>query len=427
MAAEDTPVVFTVQSRGSIRIPAAYLLVDGVLSIDASVQRRGYFTVHFQNSELELTAGGFCGYIPLNARLAVDIRPKMPVSSLDRIFDVASLTLQKVGETARRYDIGPESSGPVLEFLAGELVGALRSLVGRGLRKRYERRGQKDSRPRGAFDFTRTLRDNLARGKGHLLNTSSFRHLLDIPENRVLRAAGELIIRKLRVQRKVNAALIADLGQLLSFFAGVGRMAARDFRITNTAEQGPTSEAERDYDIALTIALLILKEHLVETSEIGHEVDLAAVVVDFDALFEEYLRNLLRLERQKQDLPFFVLDGNKDGKKNLFDGRPNPKAHPDVVIRSRDGIVRLLVEVKYKSAPDRSDFNQAITYAASYRVGTIVIAHQAVRREDAGLVEVGRVGHIRLCRYGFLLDTPELRQQEIAFADVIFSLVNEDR
>jgi 5-methylcytosine-specific restriction endonuclease McrBC regulatory subunit McrC len=144
--------------------------------------------------------------------------------------------------------------------------------------------------------------------------------------------------------------------------------------------------------------------------------------VDFDTLFEEYLRNILRLERQRLGYDFSVLDGNREGKKSLFDGKPQPKAQPDVVIVTPSGDASLVVEVKYKSAPDRSDYNQAITYAAAYRLNTVVIAHQSMQALDNGLLEIGRVGAIRLLRYGVALDSDDLRHQERSFAEAMFRL-----
>ena len=117
-----------------------------------------------------------------------------------------------------------------------------------------------------------------------------------------------------------------------------------------------------------------------------------------------------------------MLDGKHDGKKPLFDGRAQPTAEPDIVIRAPDRTTSLLVEVKYKSSPNREDLNQAITYCASYRVNWIVLAHQAVRPAEVGLREIGSVGHIRVFGYGMLLDSADLEAEEAAFATAMFSL-----
>lgn len=422
MAIDLTPAVYTVFSRGAVRIPASALLVGGMLSVDPAVHGKGYFSVHFRGAELEIVAGGFCGFVPLNERCAVDIRPKMPVESVNRIFDVASLAFRSISGRSRPYDIGLDGSGPVLEFLAAELASALRVVIAAGLRKLYERRGRSDDKPHGKIDFGRTLRDNIARGKGYLISTSSFEHVVDIPVNRVIRAAGELIIRKLRVQRIVNRDLIAELGTTLSYFSGVGRMSATDLRAFLAADAATVSESRPGYALALNVAVLILRDQSAVVENVGSDIDLTAVVVDFEKLFEEYLRNVLRLEQQRQDRPLSVLNGNREGKKALFDGRSTPTAEPDIVIRAAGGDTVLLVEVKYKSAPDRSDINQAVTYAVSYRVDQIIIAYQAIQRADAGLREIGHIGQVHVFGYGILLDSSDLGKQEAAFADAVFGL-----
>jgi 5-methylcytosine-specific restriction enzyme subunit McrC len=172
----------------------------------------------------------------------------------------------------------------------------------------------------------------------------------------------------------------------------------------------------------LSLAHLILEETEVNVESVGSAFDLSAVVVDFDTLFEEYVRDALRLERQRLGIGLVVLDGNKEGKKYLFDNRSDPFAKPDIVIRSAGGETRLLLEVKYKSFPDRSDYNQAITYATSYKVDTIVLVHQATKAAHVGLAEIGRVGPVRLLRFGLSLDHPPLIEEEQRLASSIFSL-----
>lgn len=415
-------VVHTVASRGSVRIPAADLLIDGVLTVDPAVQSKGYFSVQFRGTELELTAGGFCGFIPINGKVAVDVQPKMPVRNLGRIFDVASLALQRITGLSRQYDVGASSSGPVIEFLAAELAGSLRNVVKRGLRKKYERRLYIDSYPRGRIDLTASVRSSFSRGRDHILHYSAFNHALDNPENRVLRAAGELIVRRLRTQNRPNLELVRDLAQMLTFFSGASNLTRSDLRLAlaNTGE--PRNEADTEYTSAVEIAGLIINERSADIDRRGDDLDLTAVVVNFDILFEEYTRNILKIGQHRRAPGAVVLDGNKTGRKDLFDGTASHKAQPDVVIRSDNGDPLLIVEVKYKSSPDRSDINQAITYAASYRVNNVAIVHQAATQADAGMVRVGSIGSITLYRFGIRLDAENLEEEENIFISSMFSL-----
>lgn len=407
MSNSGSPTVYPVVSRGSVRIPAADLLVDGELSINPALDRKGYFTVHFKGRDLELVATGYCGFIPVNARVAVEVRPKMPVENLGRIFDVAGLSLPKIEGVKRRYDATPDASAPMLEFLTGEFALALSLVVDHGLKKSYLFKRSNDSNPRGRIDFHDTIRSNFARGRPDRIVSHQADQKIDIPENRLLRAAGELLLTRLRRYKGGAHSVRGGLASLLSYFSGVSTISPGDIRWLREQNRTDASRANQNLsflDQALSLALLILDETEVEIEAVGGAVDLSAVVVDFDVLFEEYVRNSLSMERQRMGLNFAVLDGNKSGRKGLFDNRANPPAQPDVVLRAPNGETLMLLEIKYKAWPDRGDYNQAITYAASYKVSVVVLVHQASKAADAGLSEIGRVGPIKLMRYGLPLD-----------------------
>jgi 5-methylcytosine-specific restriction enzyme subunit McrC len=413
--------VHTVPSRGSIRIPATDLLVDGALTLDPAVQSKGYFSVQFKGTELELTAGGYCGYIPLNESVAVNVQPKMPIGNLSRVFDVTALSLHRVLGTSRSYGLGLSANAPIIEFLGAELSALMKTVIDRGLHKSYELRSFADSYPRGRIDLTSSIRRNFARGRSHVLDYTAYFHTMDVPANRVLKAAGELVLNRLLVQIRSNRGLIADLARVLSYFAGAGRLRSTDLSSASGDAGAESTPATVEYSAAIDVAKIILHEQSTDIEKTCGDIDLTAVVVDFDSLFEEYLRNVLKLDQHKRNLEALVVDGNKAGKKELFDGKPNPKAQPDVVIKSKDGRARLIVEIKYKSAPDRGDINQAVTYALSYRVQPVIIAHQVSTALDAGLRKIGSIAGIDLYRYGINLAASDLQKEEEAFSDVVFT------
>jgi 5-methylcytosine-specific restriction enzyme subunit McrC len=345
--------IYEVLSRGSVRIPAADLLIDGELSVNPALERKGYFTVHFRGRHLELVATGYCGFIPINTNVAVEVRPKMPVESLGRIFDVAGLSLPRIEGVQRRYDATSDASAPVLEFLAGEFAIALAAVVNHGLKKSYVFREANDARPKGRINLQQTIRLDFARGRPDRIVYRAAEHVIDITENRLLKAAGELLLARLRRYKGGRQSVLRDLAARLSYFTSVSRAASQDLRWLQAKwAHDEIQQSDGDaIDHALSLAHLILEETEVNVEAIGSAVDLSAVVVDFDTLFEEYVRNALRLERQRLGIGLVVLNGNKEGKKYLFDNRSQPFAQPDIVIRSNSGETKLLLEVKYKSFP----------------------------------------------------------------------------
>jgi 5-methylcytosine-specific restriction endonuclease McrBC regulatory subunit McrC len=139
-------------------------------------------------------------------------------------------------------------------------------------------------------------------------------------------------------------------------------------------------------------------------------------VIDFEALFENYLRNTLRTHFQGTDS--HVRDGNREGEKWLFDERVGPKANPDIVIEAGSPPVAIVVEVKYKDRIDRSDINQCIAYGFSYRVSVVLLVRQRRGTEPQTHV-VGTIGGVKLVEYRFDLGAADLPREEQAFVRAV--------
>jgi 5-methylcytosine-specific restriction enzyme subunit McrC len=419
------PTVYTVPSRGTLRIPTERLVREGRLIINPAVQEKGYFSVHFQGEDLVLAAGRYCGLIPINPQVSIDVRPKMQVENLARIYEVASLSMRRIEGLNRRYDFIRRSTNmPVLEFLGAEFLALLRPIIEHGLRKEYHPRFTVGQSPRGRIAVGTTFTHLWARGEIAKVASSAFQHELDMHANRVLKAAGELIIRRLLAIRSANDLLIRELARALTYFQGVGRLDRLDW--ARVERRSAFHASDENYQLALTLASGVLAESDVGIEAEGQEIDLSAVVVDFEALFENYIRNSLRLMTTARGSPILIEDGNTTGKKPLFDSSLKPTAEPDIVLTDPRGRPILLGEVKYKTFPDRADINQVVTYAASYRLPNIVLVHQTEDPANVGLTLHGRIGALHIWRYGFPLDRRDLEAEEVRFADAVLRLVNDD-
>lgn len=171
------------------------------------------------------------------------------------------------------------------------------------------------------------------------------------------------------------------------------------------------------YEQALSIAVTILQGRSIQVSAHGR-MEMASYIINFETLFEDYLRNVLSLRAEGTD--FRVLDGNSTGARPLFDDLAAPLAQPDIVVRLGNQMP-IIIDVKYKDKPDRADINQVVTYSASYRTNVTLLAHQSSGRGDSGLNAVGTIGPLKVLAYGFDLSA-NLEDQEKKFAETIFGL-----
>ncbi|MCI5039214.1 MAG: McrC family protein, partial [Donghicola eburneus] len=196
-----------------------------------------------------------------------------------------------------------------------------------------------------------------------------------------------------------------------------------DLDITQaTVQSGKLAGGREYYFRALDIAALILSERSISFDHFGEDIELGTFVVNFETLFEDYLRNSLRQNCTKE---VFVLDGNGSGKKPLFDDRDSPPAQPDIVLRNRGGDQSLVVEVKYKEKPNRSDINQAITYANSYKTRKVVLLHQSSAAGQKGLRHLGTINGVRLFGYAFDLGSKDLETEEKKMASAFDNMLLE--
>src|SRR5262249_40365604 len=150
-----------------------------------------------------------------------------------------------------------------------------------------------------------------------------------------------------------NRKLMSDLNRALAAFESVStrrstelaRVVAKDLR------EHRIPQLRRYYEKPLRIALTVVAGEGITLVKHGEQVELSSYVVDFDDLFEAYLREVLRSRLTTNG--FRVLDGNRDGSKRLFDDAKDPPAQPDILIVGRNGTRRVVADAKYKEKTDR--------------------------------------------------------------------------
>jgi 5-methylcytosine-specific restriction enzyme subunit McrC len=411
--------VLTVVSRGSVELPLSEVMTEGHIDVLPHVEARGLLFLQFRRGKLTITAGKYVGVIPLTRHISIDVRPKLPVSNLAHVLDRARSSLQTLNPLERFYGISAEPGTTVLEFLLRNLVDALTPVRSNGLLKDYIRQTQISSQPRGHINISASLQASWSKGQKYKASVERFEQTTDIAPNRLIKHALEYALGLL-VREGCDRQLLAKGNEAFREFPSqITTYRSSDYAICHTLVHAQKLPAPRSYYYRpLEIALLILSQRSISLDAPGNDVALQAFILDFEDVFECYLRRVLELRAPTH---LAVRDGNGDGKKSLYDDRADTPAQPDIVLQSPMG-TPVIAEVKYKEKPDRGDINQAITYAVSYRTDTAVLVHQSRPTGPHGLYHIGTVNGIRLDGYGFNLAAENLVAEEVAFANALFAM-----
>lgn len=166
--------------------------------------------------------------------------------------------------------------------------------------------------------------------------------------------------------------------------------------------------------------MLILENKIISLERRGFDIVLDTFIVNFEEVFEDYIRHVLL------DLcpdTCWVRNGNREGRKPLFDEGKEPPAQPDIVIIDASTRKKVIFEVKYKDKLSRDDYNQAITYTVSYRTKTVVLVHQATSSHLPGLRKIGSIDGIQLLSYAIDLASNEIEHEEKKLSECLFKLL----
>ncbi|ASY71338.1 5-methylcytosine restriction system specificity protein McrC [Sinorhizobium fredii] len=336
--------------------------------------------------------------------------------------DTARSPLLALAGVNRPYLTDEATSSSVTDFLATNLVDAVRVIIANGLHKEYEQVSEVTDHPRGRLDMIGTVRSCWSRGHHHRVQTRRYEQTSDIVVNRILKAALKFILTRSRTGWRASSKLVSATNEAyLTFSKLANALQPRDLMMCEQiVNRGDLPSARAYYYRALDIALLVLSNRSISLQQQGDEIELGTFIINFENLFEDYLRRVLQ---DRCEPLYWVRDGNLDGKKPLFDDRREPPAQPDIVIVERATKQKLVAEVKYKDRPNRDDINQAITYALSYRTNCAILIHQRAAESASGIQKIGTVNGIELHSYAFDLSKADLQSEEESLANCLFALV----
>jgi 5-methylcytosine-specific restriction enzyme subunit McrC len=438
-------VVVECSEYGHIDVDASLWLGAAHQAIfNSEIEGRDILRATFSKGVLRLQATSYVGVIPLNDRVIVRVRPRVPIANLTRmVVDTEHSVLPL--SAFREYSGRGTADDWTMDLYADAILDEVDRLLDSGLLRAYQRHEDEGHFPHGRIDFNRTIQRFAAKGVPNKAAFSWFERSVDTPVNRCIKAAMESIhehLSKAREKpRKGDRRRFARLAGHLLAFEEVSD--DRDHRFLDDDQvQGlaPLPESRAYYRPALDVALLICRGVGIGLELGGDDVRMRSLLIDTNKLFESFVRVSLSKHAAQHGWAAEVLDGNLQGRVDLYDvpGKlPSPlglplqalasldpgKAQPDVVVRALDSTVLLIAEIKNTShgkgandvLPDRGEVEQAVTYALRYGLDSTLLIHPWVRGTK-GLVYVGRIRSLDV--YDYRLDLSSEEGVDDALADM---------
>lgn len=417
--------VYSGVEHGIISVPLDELFQGHDVTVFPEIEKRGLYVVRLEKNRLVFAATNHVGLIPINDRISIDVRPKLPVRNFTRLLTISGIAPVTFERLTRTYARTDESIPLLLDLFTHSLVSSLGAVAHHGLLREYAEEHSETSLPHGRLMMGATFQRFAARNVNHRAVVSWFKHTADNGPNRLLKYAVWHLSRYYQALTRSQAGATKMFHRLTEAYA-LFESVTLDLR--QTFFQHPVVRdlrllpAIREYyrtPINLAVAILTEKSVSLDCSD-DLSLALPSLLLNLEDVFEAYVRNVLRSAFLGSSLS--VSDGNANGlggaKKLLFDDAPSEDATPDIVIHpsAADFLpASVVIEIKYKrfdNWPGRDDLNQLIAYSASYRCRHNVLLHPVSEPGRAGLRKLGVIGDAHFYVYGIDLaaNAPEVEE-----------------
>lgn len=416
---------YRAKEHEAIEIPVGDFIREGRLELYEDVIGQNLFSVHLRKDRLLLQAGGVIGLIPLNARLSVEVVPRVQIANLGRMLRMSEVIPAHLLRFKTRYDTDEESVDSLFDVFTDALLEGIDRIRQSGLLRNSRSVSGPTSFPRGRIMVGQSI-SYQARGQQHRVETSQFLPTTDTPINRCIKYALWLLSQRLQTlpDRAGSIARKVRLISALAVFGGVALDRQRRFLLAEDVKRPSLGWLRSYYEHPLEIAKMVIEGKGVVLPRLGATVVLPTLLLKLDTIFEAYIRRVLN---DAIPDPFRVLDGNRSapdgGQRLLFDADSAVAltASPDVVIHNPSSTAAALpfpviLDMKYKpitGAPDRADLNQAIAYAAAYRALDVIVVHpKADSSPLRGLRTVGTIDGRTVHAFAFDLNAFDIASEE---------------
>ena len=421
------------EERQEIDIPISEIVHEGgKLNILPSV--KNYFSIDYKpkNDKLSLVAGGFIGLIPINNELAIQIKPKFSISNLTRIVAIAEDNFNTLSFFSKMYRENEDFSPVVFEFMAECLANELQTLEEEGLLKDYILKKEETHKIRGRINVNNSIKSLWSHGHFNKASINYFDFTPDNPFNRLIKFTLKFCIEELNLINSVKHSLRESLIEYYSMFDAVPldhSLHCFD-DVFNALESDKVTALRKYYINICEICRLIVNRIGVSFDEDGDDLELNSFTLDMAATFEKYLLNSIRFHREIFPANTIILDGNKEGRKKLYNQPSIGKgdAKPDIILKIGKN-TKIIADAKYKTKSKDTDRYQVISHALSYNAKiALLILPKDESYKGNSLIKLGSVGteyEINVYEYYYDLSSYDLMEEEIKLAYVLLKLFIE--
>lgn len=417
-----TPIEVTEQ--GHITIPLGYVLQGTELDLVPEVVSGRYVNVRILRDRLDVQATKYIGYIPLNSRYVLHVIPKFNISNLLKLLTESKGDSHALEYFERSYNSVFDPNRTLIDFLASCLCYELDNLGREGMWRTYLPRSSSSSFPAGKILPLHTALHAWVHGHTEKVHFERFEMSKDTIPNRLIKYAIWLLTTSLVEYVGVSRDMVRRLHQHLKRFQDVKldhtlaflEPARQIIRVQSFPRTRPY------YSHLCQISLYVLHSLGLDLLNTGAETTLPSFVIDLESAFEKYILRSLRRYFDLLDSDIEILDGTSIGKRELFIDRQGYPMTPDIVLL-KNGLPVLIVDVKYKVKPERSDRSQVITYAVGYGAMWSMLICPASSGERQGQRLLGSVNNqVQVSEYYFDL-AAELATEEQKLGQTILNLI----
>lgn len=225
------------------------------------------------------------------------------------------------------------------------------------------------------------------RGYSRSVIVDYFHFSRDTSHNRLIRYALHLAVTHINSLPKPRIPLLEDLGRYSNLFARIPLDRSLHYlpEVISSLREDALPPTREYYTDALRTSALIVENTGINPNTTG-DITALSFAVNMEDMFEQYCQVVLK-DNASLLGNNTIVKNQDEGKIPLF-GEFSPDtrtAEPDIVITQKQGrtLVTLILEVKYKTSPNRNDINQVVTYAVAYKanIGILLCIAEEEKRE----------------------------------------------